>query len=139
MPLRSQETDASKALSERFKRAAINMRQRRPIGEVHSRPNRHGLNVIENTQERRGQAVPCGLAPSGVRQLKDERADNVGDDEDSVAFELTYSGHFLDKGLCFHAVSPLPSGDPDLKAGGECDVAKRASRKGIAKGDTDGP
>jgi hypothetical protein len=104
------------ALTEALKRTAANMRERRPMGHGNSGPYWNGPDIPDDLEEWRGRAIAGPLPPSGVRHLKNERPNDVGDEKNSVTFELAHISHLVYKRLRLHRVGSAVASDPHLKS-----------------------
>ena len=121
-------------LAEALKRTAVNIQQRRPLGGTNTGPYWNGLEIPNDLEEWRGRAIAGPLFPSGQRQLKDERSDEVCDEQDPVALEGGDSAYeFLCERLGLHSMrSPVVS-DPDLEARRKRNVVVAITNERIAK------
>ena len=97
----SRNMNCFETLTEALKRTAVNMRLRRPAGKVNVGPYWHGhktsLMIWKNGAVGR---LRFALVQRGMCQLKNERADEVRDHEDSVTFERSTTCHFFGEGFC---------------------------------------
>jgi hypothetical protein len=99
-------------------KAALQLKRRRPIGGIHVGPDRDRNLVTDEVHDWQGWPLLSDASPSGQRQLKDETADPIRDDEDVIAGELSRRGvpELVNCDVGFKCSIAAVTRDPNLKA-----------------------